>query len=280
LPGLHISQEGLHNKPGFINRLDEFPLPLPDVHPWIPLTAKEDKNAWIPFQTRRGCAMDCSYCSTSTIEGRTLRKHAPDSVIDMLKNYVAAGYKRFQFVDNTFNLPPTYAESLCDRIIESGLQIKWMCILYPSKINKRLIRKMAGAGCRSVSIGFESGSDKMLREFNKKFTVAEIRESAKILKEAGLNRMGFLLLGGPGETRATVEESLTFVDSLNLEFVKITTGIRIYPYTALARRAVEEGLLESDDDLLYPKFYLTRGLEDWLRTTVADWLKDRPHWMG
>lgn len=279
LPGLNLPQRRVHNKPEFIKELDDFPWPRPDDFPWIPPAARENKNSWIPLQTRRGCAMDCSYCSTSTIEGRLLRKHTPDRVIDMLKLYVEAGFERFQFVDNTFNLPPSYAEALCDGIIAAGLKIKWMCILYPSKINERLIEKMAKAGCRGASIGFESCSDKILQGFNKRFSLKEIRETSALMKKAGLYRMGFLLLGGPGETRETVMESLTFVDGLQLESVKVTLGIRIYPYTTLALRAVEDGLVKPEDDLLCPRFYMTPGLEDWLRKKVEEWVKDRPNWM-
>jgi radical SAM superfamily enzyme YgiQ (UPF0313 family) len=72
--------------------------------------------------------------------------------------------------------------------------------------------------------------------------------------------MGFLLLGGPGETRETVEESLAFADSLRLEALKTTVGIRIYPGTPLARRAVQDGMISPEDDLLQPRFYLTPGL--------------------
>lgn len=90
--------------------------------------------------------------------------------------------------------------------------------------------------------------------------------------------MGFLLLGGPDETRESVLESLRFVDSLKLEAVKLTVGIRVYPYTRLAEQARREGLVEGGDDLLQPRFYLRPGLEQWLRQTVAEWCADRPHW--
>jgi hypothetical protein len=77
-----------------------------------------------------------------------------------------------------------------------------------------------------------------------------------------------------------VEESLEFADSLNLELVKVTTGIRIYPHTALARVAVEEGLIAAEDDLLQPRFYLARGLEKWLPETVKSWMAERPNWVS
>ena len=100
-----------------------------------------------------------------------------------------------------------------------------------------------------------------------------------MLTDAGIATMGFLLLGGPGETRETVEESLGFVDSLNLAMLKITVGVRIYPYTALAGIAAAEGVVASDDDLLRPRFYMASGLAPWLADTLGDWVARRPQAM-
>lgn len=87
------------------------------------------------------------------------------------------------------------------------------------------------------------------------------------------------MLGGPGETKESVEESLEFADSLDLEVVKVTVGIRIYPHTALARIALADGVISEDDDLLQPRFYLAKRLEDWLPETVHSWLAERPNWV-
>jgi hypothetical protein len=86
------------------------------------------------------------------------------------------------------------------------------------------------------------------------------------------------MFGAPGETRDTVLESLAFADALNLEAMKITTGIRIYPHTALAQTALQEGVISPQTNLLFPTFYLAPGLEPWLSATVDSWLQSRPHW--
>jgi hypothetical protein len=77
--------------------------------------------------------------------------------------------------------------------------------------------------------------------------------------------MGFLLLGGPRETRESVEESIAFARSLGLEMLKISVGIRLYPHTPLARQAVEEGIVSAEDNLLVPRFYVRPGLQDYIR---------------
>jgi hypothetical protein len=89
---------------------------------------------------------------------------------------------------------------------------------------------MAEAGCTEVALGFESGSERILGEMNRRFTLAE---------------------------------------SLHLDSLKITGGIRIYPGTPLARRAVRDGMLSGDGDLLSLRFYLAHGLDPWIYERVA-----------
>ncbi|HTP65726.1 MAG TPA: radical SAM protein [Geobacteraceae bacterium] len=251
-------------------------LPLPDPSLWsVPPGAGEEM--WIPFQTRRGCPIRCSYCSTPALEGIRIRKHPIDAVLRGITRHVAAGFDRFHFVDNTFNLPPTYAKKLCLALGSAGLNIRWRSILYPGSVDEELVRKMAEAGCVEVSLGFESGSPAILRKLNKTYDVDQVRAAARLLRNYGINQIGFLLLGGPGETKETVRESLAFADSLKLDMLKLTTGIRIYPGTAVERAAREEGMIAEGDDLLFPRFYLARGLEGWLEPTVREWMSDRPH---
>ena len=219
--------------------------------------------------------MDCSYCSTGSIEGRLIRKFSVNQAIQTLIAYATAGFKQFFFVDNTFNLPPSYAEALCDAIISEKLAINWRCILYPSKITEPLVEKMARAGCREVSLGFESGSDEILKKFNKRFNTTDIRNTSAMLKKYGIAQLGFLMLGGPGETRETVGQSLDFMDSLNPDAVKITTGIRIYPDTLLAKIAKTEGIIGPDNNLLRPTFYIRKELEEWLIKTIYAWVNGR-----
>jgi radical SAM superfamily enzyme YgiQ (UPF0313 family) len=277
VPGLVVPGEGEKREPQRIRDLDSYPLPRPDRH--LPIPAGESREElWVPFQTRRGCPMYCSYCSTPVIEGGFIRRQSAAAAADNLKAYTAAGYTRFFFVDNTFNLPPSYAEALCDAIIEAGLDIAWQAIVYPVRINPRLAEKMARAGCVGAALGFESGSPGILRALNKRFSLEDVRQAAEVLADQGISRMGFLLLGGPGETRETVEESIAFADSLNPELMKVTAGIRVYPHTALAEQAIVRGLARSHRDLLHPTFYLEPELEGWLQDRAARLVEERDNW--
>jgi radical SAM superfamily enzyme YgiQ (UPF0313 family) len=278
IPGLCLPETGLVKRSRSVKDLDDHPQPLLNAHLLLPPNL-ENEEIWFPVQTRRGCAMDCIYCSTASIEGRLLRKHSVVSAVNFIRHYANAGIKNFFFVDNTFNFPLPYAKALCDRLIAEGLNIRWRCILYPWKIDDELVEKMAKAGCKEVSLGFESGSESILKRMNKRYTLDDVRRISRLLGKQQIRRMGFLLLGGPGENKDSVKQSFYFADSLETEAMKITSGIRIYPHTALHRYAVDEGIIEPDEDLLFPKFYMAEGLEGWLEEMVAKWMDGRENWI-
>jgi len=274
LPGLYLSGHGLQCKRMFAKNLDTLPLPDTDL---LSLPSQKEE-LWMPVQTRRGCPLSCSYCSTGTIEGRVLRRHSPEAIVQWIARWREAGVHQFYFVDNTFNLPPSHAKEICRKLIDHGLNTRWSSILYPKHVDKELVGLMVRAGCEQVSMGFESGSERILKNMNKRFTLKEVRQISEMLSEHGIRRMGFLLLGSPGETRGSAEESLVFADSLKLDTLKITTGVRIYPHTSLAKKAIDDGVISSHDDLLLPRFYLAKGLENWLPETLKNWATTRPHW--
>lgn len=275
MANLYLRGRGLQGGRSFSRDLDGFPLPDPDLFSG---SLHEGDDLWMPIQTRRGCPMRCSYCSTKAIEGCLTRKRTPETVVKWLAQWVERGFHRFQFVDNTFNLPPSYARAICSQIVRTGLSMNWRCILYPWKVDENLVQMMARAGCKAVSLGFESGSVRILKKMNKRFDPKQIHRVSKMLADHGIARMGFLMLGGPGETRESVEESLSFADNLGLEALKVVIGIRIYPHTKLAGIAAEEGTIAKNDPLLFPRFYMVKGLEDWLRMKAGDWMEGHPHW--
>jgi len=265
LPGVHTAgSEAAPPRPPA--ELD--PLPLWDES-LAQAADPSDPELWVPMQSRRGCPNDCSYCSTWRIQGRTIRCHSPRLVAETVERLAAVGFTRFYFVDNSFNIPEAHALELCHHLAALPAPITWRCIVYPHLVREELVTAMAGAGCVEVSLGFESGSPRVLREMNKRFQPEDVRAAADLFKAHGIRRMGFLLLGGPGETRASVEESLAFAASLGLDSLRITVGIRIYPGTPLARCALAEGVIASENELLFPRFYLASGLEPWLHERVT-----------
>jgi radical SAM superfamily enzyme YgiQ (UPF0313 family) len=267
LPGVYLPHRGCLEPWRLEPDLDRLPLPSEELYG---SANPSDATLWVPVQTRRGCPLDCAYCSTARIEGRPLRARSPERVVQYLAETAQRGFRRFHLVDNTFNLPPSYALAFCRAIAAARLDIAWRSILYPHNVSEELVAAMADAGCEEVSLGFESGSLPVLKWMNKRFEPEEVRTISDRLAACGIRRIGFLLLGGPAETRETVDESLAFARSLHLDALNLTIGIRIYPHTQLARTARDQGLIRPDDDLLRPRFYLRPELEAYIRQRVAE----------
>jgi radical SAM superfamily enzyme YgiQ (UPF0313 family) len=181
----------------------------------------------------------------------------------------AAGVRQVQFVDNIFNVPESYVLELCRHLAGLGADLRWQALLYPRGVGEELAGALAAAGCCGVSLGFEAGDDRMLRAYRKHFDTDDVRRAAEVLAAHGIRRYGFLMLGAPGETRDSVATSLDFVQSLGLDMLKITVGVRIYPGTEVARIAAAEGVIALDDDLLRPRFYMAPDLEGWIREELA-----------
>ena len=192
LPGVHVAGRGLQGARVFAEDLDR--LPLPDAGFWS-AADPQDPDLWIPVQTRRGCPLGCSYCSTADIEGTKVRARSPQLVAEHMAHTADAGFRQFYFVDNTFNLPPSYALALCRTIADLRLNIAWRCILYPHQVPEELVAAMAKSGCVEVSLGFESGNPQVLRELNKRFQPEEVRQISERLAAHKIRRMGFLLVG-------------------------------------------------------------------------------------
>ncbi|MGD0657812.1 MAG: radical SAM protein [Syntrophorhabdales bacterium] len=274
VPGLFVRGRGLQGARTFVKDLDRFPLPDHDL-----LDLPYGLGAVLPVQTRRGCPLACSYCSTEMIEGRIIRRRSPKKVVEWIAGWAERGIRQVHFVDNTFNLPVSYARDLCRELAAASSGVVWRCIVYPFHLDENLARLMADAGCVEVSFGFESGCDRMLKAMNKRFDLDDVRRTRRTLRTAGIKCMGFLLLGGPGETRDSVKESLSFTESLELDSLKVSVGVRIYPYTPLADQARREELVPAGDDLLYPRYYMVPGLAEWTRQTVAEYARERKNWI-
>jgi radical SAM superfamily enzyme YgiQ (UPF0313 family) len=266
LPGVLMRGDPMPAERASVSQLDS--VPLWDDALSAPLSPGEP-GLWIPLQSRRGCPNGCSYCSTERIQGRQIRARATSLVVDRVAHLAGEGFRHIYFVDNSFNIPRAYAMQLCRELSAAKTGAEWRCILYPQHVDEDLIGAMATAGCKEVALGFESGSPRVLKEMNKHYSPEEVQHTSDLLRTYGIRRFGFLLLGGPGEDRESVEESLAFATALGLDGLRLTVGIRVYPGTPLARRAVAEGIVASEEALLRPRFYLAEGLDPWIYDRVA-----------
>jgi radical SAM superfamily enzyme YgiQ (UPF0313 family) len=234
----------------------------------------------ITIQSRRGCPMRCRYCTTARLEGTQVRTRSPEKVAALMADgYHRFGLRRFYFVDNIFNHPREYARRLCLAIKQLSLPLEWSCLINPAFPDEDLFHLIREAGCNQVQVGNESGSDLVLTNLGKGFSRRQVEETLQLLQRVGLKYGCFLLMGGPGETPSTVQESVGLLEGYHPFMVNLKAGIRIYPHTALYDQAMTEGVITPADNLLWPYFYLSPAVADWIWDYLKDVTSRHPNWI-
>ena len=265
IAGLVRSRDGtvIFTPPGEDADLDS--LPGPQLHRWIDLARYQRHGATIPIQTKRGCVYKCIYCTYRNVEGWGYRSRDPELVAEEIAELRAkAGIRHFDFVDSTFNSPPGHAIEVCEAITrrELGVQLDTTNFT-PATASPELLTAMKAAGFRTLGITAESASDPVLERLEKGFTAAKAREVAERVERHGIRTLWIFLVGGPGETKQTLEETLEFA-AWRLrrgDAVYLTVGLRIYPGTTLHRIAINEGRVPATSTLLDPTFYFSTELD-------------------
>lgn len=241
--------------------------------------AYRKRGALANIQTKRGCPFECIYCTYPLIEGRTVRVREPTAVTQEIRALVDQGLDYIFFVDNNFNFPEEQAEGICRGIIGEQLPVRWTAYVNPGFMTDRLGETMKASGCAALEFGLDAASPTQLIALGKNFSLRQIGESARICRENQIPFCFSLLLGGPGESRDTVEETLAQVEGLQPTAVICMTGIRLFPGTRLAVRAREEGLLPRDWNPLEPAFYLSPSVRDYLEEGLLKFSRDHLNWV-
>lgn len=238
------------------------------------------EGGMLNLQTKRGCPFSCIYCTYPLLEGKEVRLRQIEEVIEEIRHLIQdEGADYLYFVDDIFNYPPSYAEQLCRKMVQEGLKVRWSAFIHPRFLSKELLKWMKEAGCVGIEFGTDSGSPRMLKQYRKAFSQEEIIRSSRLCEELGVNYCHYLLLGGPGEDKETIEESFQLMDQLNPTAIIAMLGIRIYPGTELHRLALLEGRIRKEINLAYPIFYLSPKLEGRLEEILREKAMERRQWI-
>jgi anaerobic magnesium-protoporphyrin IX monomethyl ester cyclase len=273
LPGVcSLSGETVRVNPQ--NRVPALDVNLPPrMYRWVDVRPYLKYEGVYPLQSKRGCALKCIYCTYTNIEGKLYRmksgEHMADEIQDVMEN---SPVRDFEFVDSTFNLPESHALDICDAVIRRKLGARFIGSgLNPVSVSETLLERMKTAGFSSLICTAESASDRVIGNLQKGFTRKHIERIAVLTRRVGLRTLWIFLVGGPGETRETVLETLDFFHrhAAPGDVAFVSNGIRIYPNTAMSRIALAEGVIRSDAELVEPTFYFSPGLDrDWLHDTM------------
>ncbi|MFO7842298.1 MAG: lipid biosynthesis B12-binding/radical SAM protein [Bacteroidales bacterium] len=217
------------------------------------------KSGMLNVQTKRGCPYNCIYCTYPLIEGKKVRTLNTDKIVDTLKKlYYQKGIDYIFFTDSVFNISNNYNYELAEKIIASGIKINWGGYFTFTHLDENLLKILKKSGLKHVEFGTEAISDTTLKTYGKNFTVNDVLEKSALCNKLEIDYAHFLILGGYGETDQTVDE--TFENSKHIENSVFFTylGMRIYPGTKLQQYAIQEGIIDKEDDLLEPKYYLSK----------------------
>lgn len=239
-----------------------------------------ENGGMLNLQTKRGCNLKCIYCSYPHIEGRKLRFISPEAVAETALELQEVGAKYFYITDSVFNSDLPHSIAVAGALKKAGVTIPWGAFFAPTRPPDEYFRIMADAGLTHVEFGTESLSGTMIASYRKPFLLDHVFDAHKAAVDAGLHVAHYFLLGGPGETLDTLDETLLNAVELQKAVLFFFCGIRIYPHTELYNIAIEEGKISRSWDLLEPVFYRADSIDiDEILRRVRNQARDRHNWV-
>ena len=234
--------------------------------------------------TGRGCPNRCTFCSwPKTLMGRKYRVRSVQNVADEFE-FVAnelPEVKEIFIEDDTFTINKKRVKQFCEEIKRRRIDISWGC-QSRADLNYERMKAMKEAGCRLLDVGYESGSDEILKNIKKGITVNQLREFTKNAKKAGLKILADFVIGFPGETKETAEQTIRFIKEIKPDLLQVAVatpipGTEFYDYVKENGFLLVEDLEESLDEegfqkciISYPEFtkedienYVDRALKEY-----------------
>ncbi len=213
-----------------------------------------------------GCPFDCDFCSRP-IFGNVFRRRDLDAVSEEIEQILRLGYDSLWIADDNFTLSHSYLTKFCQRMAGKG--IGWSCLSRVSGIDENTARMMKEAGCQRVYLGLETGSETTLHLMNKKASLVEGINAVHQFRKAGIETAAFFIVGYPGETISSIEE--TFKLALTLPLDEISFNV---PYPLPGSRLFDRvsGIDEKKDwdkENEVTFVYNSEFDEDWLRKKIG-----------
>ncbi len=186
---------------------------------------------WSPFEKRpsthviasRGCPFNCVYCSEKAVFGFGHRRRSPKRVVDEIERLVkTCGIREVAFYDDLFTANKKWVMDICDEIIARKLGVSWKALSRVDTVSQELLDKMKQAGCWLLFLGYESGSQKILDNINKKITLEQSVQATKMARKAGIKVFGFFMIGNKGETPETIRETIRFAHKVKPDFCQFS----------------------------------------------------------
>lgn len=255
IPGVAFRYEGktIMNTPEIINDLDQIPYPARHLLPMHIYDRSIDYLSVRPVDVVnviRGCPYDCAYCEIKKVSGQKCRAFSPHRVVDeieyMVNNY---GSKGIYFVGDNFTINKGHTVEVCNLIKKHELQIEWVCDTRVDLLSRDLLREMKSAGCKSIFFGIQSGSSRILRKLNINFSLEQVVQTFKLVREEGINIACSFMLGIPGETVDDMEATFRFAKDLDPDWCHFYVFIAC-PTSGLYEEVMQKGLYDRMEGFL------------------------------
>jgi anaerobic magnesium-protoporphyrin IX monomethyl ester cyclase len=247
----HQEEKLVRNPPrAFIEDLDILAFPaldlIPDISVYNPPPTNYKHLPIINVITSRGCPSQCTFCDT-TIFGTRFRKRSAANVVEELillrERY---GVKEIAFVDDTFTVNKDRVYEIFNLLKERKVYFDWTCMSRINTVDYDFLKFMRDNGCWHISFGIESGNEKILKTIRKNIQPAKVREVIGLCHDLKLKTKGFFMVGHPGETQETIDETIDFALSLAIDDLVVTINTPI-PGSAQYKDVDKYGTLVETD---------------------------------
>lgn len=174
-----------------------------------------------PIITSRGCPFQCIFCEQG---GLKFRPRDPQHVADEIEEcYHVYKVRELDFFDSSFTVQKQRVISICDELTKRHLNgIYWAIRSRVDLVDKEMLYALNAAGCKRIYYGIESSDPGILKTLQKSVDVQNIREVIKMTNDVGIDTFGYFMVGSPGETEETVENTIRFAVDLNLDYAQFS----------------------------------------------------------
>jgi radical SAM superfamily enzyme YgiQ (UPF0313 family) len=217
-------------------------------------------NPMVQIMTSRGCPNRCTFCSwPQNLMGRTFRARSPVNIADEIE-WISRNLpqvKEVFFEDDTFTLNKKRLSEFIEEVKKRDLEFVWSC-QSRGNLDYETIREMKEIGCRLLDVGYESGSDEILKNIKKGTTTDGLREFSRNAKRANMMILADFVFGFPGETKETIGQTIAFIKEIkpNLLQIAVATpmpGTEFYDWVEQEGFLVETDMSKSIDELGFQK---------------------------
>ncbi len=231
-----------------IENLDELPFPAWEHLDLMRYFDGGKLYPYIDIISGRGCPNKCIFCLwPQVMHGTRYRLRSAKNVVDEIEHDIELCPQvlkggEFFFEDDTFTVNQARAMAICEEILKRNLKITFSVNARVDTADRELFETMKRAGCRELLVGFESGNQKVLDLMHKNITLEQSRDFMKLAKQTGLEVHGCFVIGLPGETEETANETISFGIELGMDKIQFSGAVP-FPGTKLFDMCEKEGWL-------------------------------------